>query len=65
MRAGTSSYQAHDRRFRERWRSHPSMNNVVHLEIPDDVVVLDREPSPCFNCGARDGCRHRPWNFAR
>jgi hypothetical protein len=59
--AGT--YQAHDRRFRERWHSHPSMNNVVHLDIPADVVVLDREPSPCGWCGVRGDvpCRHKPW----
>lgn len=27
--------------------------------IPADVVILDRDPSPCFLCEVREGCRHR------
>lgn len=53
----------HDRLFRQRnyrcivprgWRP-PS------VEVPADVVILDRDPSPCWMCETRAdvGCRHR------
>lgn len=29
------------------------------VSIPDDVEVR-LDPSPCFLCGARDPCRHKP-----
>jgi hypothetical protein len=29
------------------------------IVVPTDVTVLDRDPSPCFRCGEREGCRHR------
>lgn len=29
------------------------------LVVPADIVVLDRDPAPCFRCGEREGCRHR------
>lgn len=29
------------------------------IKVPADVVVLDRDPSPCVRCGEREGCRHR------
>lgn len=40
--------------------SHAVNTQVV---IPADLVILDRDPSPCFNCGVRADlpCRHRPW----
>jgi hypothetical protein len=28
--------------------------------IPDDIEVFVSD-RPCFNCGERGGCRHRPW----
>ena len=33
------------------------------VEIPADIIVLERDPSPCGFCGVRGDvpCRHRPW----
>lgn len=30
------------------------------VTIPEDVERLE-EHRPCFNCGTRGACRHRPW----
>lgn len=57
------SYTAADRRYKQdnyrcivpRGFRRPPPN------IPDNILVLDRDPSPCFLCGEREGCRHRRW----
>lgn len=39
---------------------HSSGKFTSHVTVPEDVEVRE-ESSPCFNCGDRGGCRHRPW----
>ena len=35
----------------------------TNVDVPDDVTILSRDPSPCFNCGTQADlpCRHQPW----
>jgi hypothetical protein len=50
-------------RTRERWwTGNPSGLQVANgrVDVPDDVERRE-ESAPCFACGARGGCRHRPW----
>jgi hypothetical protein len=52
------------RAYRERnYRSTSPHRNTasIPVDVPDDITVLTRDPSPCFKCGEKDGCRHRPW----
>ena len=45
---------------------HPSHNLVSHvMTIPEDVERVEDTGTNCFNCGARGGCRHRPWLLAQ
>jgi hypothetical protein len=56
--------QANAQRYRERWLKHPNpqASRVVGLriEVPEDVERR-AESAPCFACGVRGGCKHRPW----
>lgn len=44
-----------------RWHSTAHGHKASCVTIPDDIVVMEREPSPCFMCGTAGACRHRPW----
>jgi hypothetical protein len=61
QRAGTPQYQEHDRRYRQRWLlSNPSLNQVNHVAVPENVERRE-ESAPCKLCGLARGCKHRPW----
>jgi hypothetical protein len=51
---------AANRRYRERHFVNPSGLQVVTVDIPDDVERREVH-TPCFCCGARGACRHRPY----
>jgi len=61
-------YAASDRiaaqRYRARYFVNPSQLMVVNIAVPEDVERFDYVPEPCFKCGVRRGCRHRPWMLA-
>jgi hypothetical protein len=59
------SLDPHDVRYRKRWHTgNPSNNLVSHvLTVPEDVERRESH-EPCFMCGVRRGCRHRPWMLA-
>jgi hypothetical protein len=40
-------------------RSRPK--HAATSSFPDDVERFDYVHEPCFNCGVRGGCKHRPW----
>lgn len=64
-----SANAGHIRRYRERWHRADTRSiiggriasHVMH--VPEDVERREETDTNCFNCGARGGCRHRPWKM--
>jgi hypothetical protein len=54
-----TSAQRRNRRESTRATTSPATRTVPRLVVPDDIVILDRDPAPCFRCGEREGCKHR------
>jgi hypothetical protein len=56
-----TSAQLRNRReeYARNHQSPHSQRGQCRVYIPDDIVILDRDPSPCFRCGEREGCKHR------
>jgi hypothetical protein len=52
-------------RYKKRWYTgaRPAVK-VRDIVVPEDVQRFDGVREPCFHCGTRDGCRHRPWMIA-
>lgn len=60
MRAWTPQQRLASRREYARLYQHKGGTKVTPITVPDDVTVLETHV-PCFACGNRGGCRHRPW----
>lgn len=59
----TTSERRLRQQYHKRWHSHPSGLKIDRLTVPENIERRE-ESSPCFNCGERGGCRHRPWMLA-
>lgn len=50
-----------EKAYRERHYSEASsLLCVVNIDVPENIERRESH-EPCFKCGDRDGCRHRPW----
>jgi hypothetical protein len=71
MERGVTRWNDREARWAREYRRRNYLSTSKHnncaslaVDVPDDITVLTRDPSPCFMCGVRGGCRHRPWMLA-